>query len=414
VQDRLDWTGLIVNAGIRFDYFDYKTQRLRNAQLPLDPDSSYLYPSRAIAGSNSQVLDQSDLEPSKKFTRLSPRLGFAFPVTEKTQMRFNYGKFFQRPDLVRLYTGYDYFEWKVRNGGYFYPIGNPNLEPEKTTQYEIGFTHQLGDYTAIDVTTYYKDVTNLVQIINQSSIPNSFAFYQNTDYGTIKGLEFGVSMKRNHNVEMSIKYTMSYANGTGSYANTQSNIAWTASQAPKQTAPLDFDQRHDLVAVVDYRLGDKQGPKFGEHFFLENFGINMVMRAASGTPYTPATVYDEITLNSVNPVPSQTRNSVYGPWTFVIDLKFQKSFKVGTYGITPYITVKNLLNRKNVYVVYESTGRPDNTGWLETQPGQDFVNATGTPDRYGYTGLQEYNLKQQNPLNYGNPRMILFGLRASF
>ncbi len=413
LQDRIDWTGLIVNAGLRFDYFDYRTQRLRNPQLPLDPDSTQ-FGGTGVPGSNPQVLDQSDLMPSKKFTRVSPRFGFAFPVTDKSQMHFNYGKMFQRPDLQRMYVGYDYFAWKVRSGGYYYAIGNPNLEPEKTTSYEVGMTHQMGDYTSIDVTAYYKDVNNLVQVINQSSVPNSFAYYANTDYGTIKGIEFGLNMRRNHNIEMGLKYTLSYANGTGSYANTQQNIAWTASQAPKQTAPLDFDQRHDVVANFDYRLGAKEGPKIGDYFILENFGLNVIARAASGTPYTPATVYDEITLNNVSPVPLSPRNSVYGPWTYQIDLKIQREFKVGSYGLTPYIWVKNLLNTKNAYVVYESTGRPNNTGFLDTPAGQDYVNATNSPDRLGYTGLQEYNLKQDNPLNYGIPRMILFGLTASF
>ncbi|PWB68174.1 hypothetical protein C3F09_12195 [candidate division GN15 bacterium] len=414
VQDRLDWTGLIVNAGVRFDYFDYKSLRLRNPENPLDPDSSIQYPSRAKPGSNPQVLDQSDLEASKKFTRLSPRVGFAFPVSDKTQMHFNYGKFFQRPDLIRLYTGFDFFEYKVRNAGYFYPIGNPNLEPEKTTQYEIGMTHQLGDFTSLDVTAYYKDVTGLVQVVNQSANPNSFSTYQNTDYGTIKGIETGISMRRNHNVEFNLKYTLSWANGTGSYANTEQNVAWTAGHIPKQTSALDFDQRHDLIANIDYALGKKQGPKLGDVYLLENFRLNIVARASSGTPYSPAVIYDEVTLAAVSPVPAAPRNSEYGPWTHEIDFKAERSINIGKYQITPYIWVKNLLNTKNAYVVYESTGRPDNTGWLDTPPGQDFAAANSAPGLGGYTGTQLYHIKQDNPLNFGIPRMILFGVRASF
>lgn len=408
LQDRIDWTGLIINAGLRFDYFDYRTQRLKNPENPLDPNLL------GTADPLSQVLDPGDLEPSKKFTRLSPRVGFAFPVTDRTQMHVNYGKFFQRPDLVRLYTGYDFFAYKVRTAGYFYPIGNPNLEPEKTTQYEIGMTHQMGDYTSFDFTAYYKDVTGLVQVVNQSSNPNSFSTYQNSDYGTIKGLEFGINMRRNHNVEMGIKYTLSFAAGTGSFANTQQNIAWTAGHAPKLTAPLDFDQRHDLIGNLDYRLGAKQGPKLGETYILENFGLNVVARAASGTPYTPAVPYDEVTLAAVSPTPAATRNSVYGPWTYTIDLKVERSFAVGAHMITPYVWVKNLLDTKNAYVVYESSGRSNSTGFLDTPAGQDFVNANSAPGLGGFTGEQLYDLKQNNPLNYGNPRMILFGLRASF
>lgn len=400
LQDRAEWTGFIVNAGLRFDYFDYKTQRLINPQLPLDPVT--------------QELTQDRLEPSKKFTKLSPRLGIAFPISDKTQMHLNYGKFFQRPDLIRLYVGYDFFAYKVRSGGYFYPIGNPNLEPEKTTQYEVGMTHQLGDYTALELTAYYKDVQGLVQVLSQSSSPNSFSFYQNSDFSSIKGLELAISMRRNQNIEMSMKYTLAYANGTGSYANTQQNIAWTASQVPKQTAPLDYDQRHNLVGNIDYRLGKKQGPRIGDIYPLENFGLNVLVQAASGTPYTPAEVFDEITLAAVAPVPVAPRNTSYGPWTINVDLKAERAFNVGRYKVTPYVWVKNLFNRNNAYVVYESTGRSNTDGWLDTPSGQDFISSFSTPDATGLNGEQKYTLKENNAQNYGNPRMLLFGLRMSF
>jgi outer membrane receptor protein involved in Fe transport len=399
-QDRAEWTGFIVNAGLRFDYFDYKAQRLLDPTNPLDPAT--------------QTLTQARLVPSKKFTRLSPRLGIAFPISDKTQMHLNFGKFYQRPDLIRLYVGYDFFEYKAKTGGYFYPIGNPNLEPEKTTQYEVGLTHQLGDFTAVELTAYYKDVQGLVQVLNQAANPQSFTYYANSDYSNIKGLEASLTMRRNHNIQMSLKYTLSYANGTGSYANTEQNIAWTASTVPKQTAPLDYDQRHNLIGIFDYRLGAKQGPKISDVYPLENFGINFVIQAASGTPYTPEQVFNEVTLAAVAPVPAAPRNSSYGPWTLNIDMKAERSFNIGQYRITPYLWVKNLLNRKNVYVVYESTGRPNSTGWLDTPSGQDFVSGFSTPDATGLNGEQKYLLKENNPQNYGNPRMILFGLRMSF
>ncbi len=37
-QDRVEWRGLIINAGLRFDYFDYKQKRLKSLTNPFDPD----------------------------------------------------------------------------------------------------------------------------------------------------------------------------------------------------------------------------------------------------------------------------------------------------------------------------------------------------------------------------------------
>lgn len=408
VQDRIEWRGMIVNAGLRFDYFDYKAKRLKSITKPFDPDN------KGVSDTLSTVLDAGDLEPSKKFTRLSPRLGLAFPISDRSQMYVNFGKFFQRPDLVRLYVGYDYYEFKVRTGGYFYPIGNPNLEPEKTTQYEIGFSHQLGENTSLDVSTFYKDIVGLVQVYNQAAQPKAYTLYRNSDNGNVRGMELHLHMRRTRNIEADFKYTYSYATGTGSYTTSQQNIAWTASYVPKQSAPLDFDQRHNLVAILDYRSGKGEGPRIGDVFPLENFGINVVTQLASGTPYTPSEVFNEVTLNNVTPSPSAQRNSSYGPYSLVIDLKAERAFTVGSYKITPYVWVKNLLDRDNASVVYESTGRPNTTSWLGTAEGRSFVASSATPDDTGLTGEEKYKIKENNPQNYSNPRMVLFGVRMSF
>jgi outer membrane receptor protein involved in Fe transport len=408
LQDQLEWRGLIVNAGLRFDFFDYKVKRLRSITRPLDPDS--LGPTDP----GFQTLDATDLEPSKKFTRLSPRLGMAFPISDRTQMHVNFGRFFQRPDLIRLYVGYDFFAYKVRTGGYFYPIGNPNLEPEKTTAYEIGFSQQMGENVSLDLSTFYKDISGLVQVYNQAAQPKAYTLYRNSDYGNVRGLEAHMRMRRTRNIELDFKYTFSYATGTGSYSNTQSNIAWTASYIPKQSSALDFDQRHNIVAIFDYRTGKGEGPKLGNAFPLENFGINVVTQLATGTPYSPSEVYNEVTLLAVAPSPSAQRNSSYGPSTFVIDLKAERSFTIGSYKLTPYVWVKNLLDRDNASSVYESTGRANTTTWLNTSEGRTFVRDRATPDYTGLTGEEKYKIKENNPQNYGNPRMILFGVTMSF
>jgi hypothetical protein len=262
------------------------------------------------------------------------------------------------------------------------------------------------------VALFYKDVKDLVQLVNQQALPNSFAVYQNGDYGTIKGLEFNLQMRRTRNIELDLKYTLQYATGLGSYANTQSNIAWTDENAPKLIAPLTFDQRHKLTGIFDYRLGREQGPKWGETYPLENFGLNVIVSAASGTPFTPQVVYNEVTLGSVSPTPDGPRNSEYGPWTFQIDLKAERRFRMGSFSIAPYIWVKNLLDTENAYQVYESTGQPDNTNYLKTPEGQ--LLADTEPDDTGLNGEQKYRIKEQNPQNYGVPRQILFGLRVSF
>ncbi|MFZ1684296.1 MAG: TonB-dependent receptor [Candidatus Zixiibacteriota bacterium] len=398
VEDRFDWQSLVVQAGLRFDYFDYKALRIKDVKNPLDPDS--------LTG--VQVLDPGDLEPSKKFSRLSPRLGIGFPVSDVTQMHINFGKFYQRPDLLRLYLGYDFFAARIKAGSY-YPFPSPNLEPEKTTQYEVGISHQLGANTAVDVTAYYKDVQGLTQIFHQSpAAPKVYDFFANTDFGTIKGVDFSFNLRRTHSVEMSLKYTLAYATGTGSYAQSHYIIAWQNPKGEtKVTNPLDFDQRHSLIGVFDIRAGKGEGPKIGGHHLLENAGVNFIVQASSGTPYTPVSIDNEITLAAYTPKPIGGINSASLPWTFHIDLKAEKSINFGGRSITPYLVIKNVLNAENVVAVYEGTGKAYETGYLTSAQGQiDYPT--------GSSGYDLYNLAQNDPRNYGAPRQWLFGVRMSF
>src|SRR5262249_53385231 len=209
------------------------------------------------------------------------------------------GQFFQQPNLQDLYVSYQYLEHKIKTGGYYVGFGNPNLKPEQTTAYEVGVQHMLSDRAKLDVTAYYKDVKDLVEVATIASFPNNFASYRNKDYGTIKGLDLGFTLRRVNHVEANLAYSLSYAVGTGSVSNTQRNIAWYADRPPKQTAPLDFDQRHKIAINVDYALGRGEGPKFGNTSWLERTNVDLLYNIASGTPYTPTNIFDEVTLLAV-------------------------------------------------------------------------------------------------------------------
>ncbi len=424
LQDKFEWQGLVVNAGMRVDFFDYKTQRLRDPNNPLDPDNfltlidtTTTLPQtvRDSLASEAGRLTATDLEPSRSISQWSPRLGVGFPVADGSVLHFSYGKFFQRPDLLNLYVNYNYLEYKIKTGGYFYPIGNPNLKPEETTAYEVGWRRQVGDFSAVDVTAYYKDIRNLTEIVTQPAAPNSFSTYRNRDYGTVKGLELQLDMRRNRGVSAQFTYTLQYADGTGSFANSNQNIAWTVSNPPKHSAPLDFDQRHKLTAILDIRAGAKEGPKFGEFFPLERAGVNFILSAGSGFPFSPSQVYNEISLAAIAPQPTGPIDSRRGPWTNRIDLKANKEIPLGGGTIEGYLWVINLFDRKNVTHVYESSGLANNTGWLRTEEGQSFaVGATDLNDTSLLTGEQKYNFRQADPVNYDSPRQIRFGVRYVF
>ncbi len=401
VQGKYEQLGLVLNAGLRWDYLTPSTNSLRSESFPLGPETG-------DSLNDPSALGPQDLEESKVYQRLSPRLGVGFPVSDRTLLHVNYGKFFQQPNLQDLYVSYAFLEHKINTGGYFVGFGNPNLKPEQTTAYELGITHTPTDRSRVEVAAYYKDVKDLVEITTIRSSPNAFSSYQNRDFATIKGIELGYTLRRTSHVAVNASYTLSSARGTGSISQSQRTIAWTAQETPKLASPLAFDQRHRFSFNFDYRLGASEGPAWGGKRWLQNSGLNVLLNAGSGLPYTPTKVYNAVTLGAVFPTPTGEINSRYGPWTLTVDMKAGKTIPIARENMELYVWVMNLFNQKNVYAVYSGTGSAETTNYLSTDAGQKFLadNGSGAAERY--------HLAELNPDTFGNPRMVRFGARLSF
>jgi hypothetical protein len=266
----------------------------------------------------------------------------------------------------------------------------------------------VADKAKIDIVAYYKDVEDLVEVTNIPSVPNAFATYRNRDYGTIKGVDLGFSLARTRNISCNLAYSLSWAMGTGSVSNTQYNIAWTGSEIPKMTAPLAFDQRHKFSFDFDLRFAKNEGPVVLARKVLQNAGVNMLVNIGSGQPYTPTFTWNEVTLAAVSVTPDGPLNSKYGPWTYRVDLKADKGFQFGRANVDFYVLVLNVFNKENAQYVYQSTGAPSTTGWLNTPEGLKWLADNGDE------GRSLFRQAEMNPNNFGIPRMVRFGIKTDF
>lgn len=68
--------------------------------------------------------------------------------------------------------------------------------------------------------------------------------------------------------------------------------------------------------------------------------------------------------------------------------------------------IQNVFDADNVVTVYRSTGSSSTTDWLNTSEAQATAQAIGQ----GY--VQDYRTLEQNPDNYGIPRLIRLGLQV--
>ncbi len=396
LQDRFELKDIVLNVGLRLDYYNLKSYVLKNPALPY------------AGGTNSTDFDPGDFQVRDAEVELSPRIGIGFPVTTGTVFHAQYGRFIQLPELNDVYFGpYSYNDYLVMapQSGF-----NGALRAEETIQYEVGFRQLLSDNSALNITAFYKNIRDLVNVQNhkfrrvEGGELIDAIYPENSDFGTTKGIALSLDITHLSYFSVSAQYTFSIAEGTGSSTSSSSTAVFRNSDnaAPKVIAPLSFDQRHTGVINVDFYV-----PK-GEMDWLEMFNANLLFSFSSGRPYTPM---DQWNLLGDNGILSSTKgyiNSAFAPGSFRVDLKVEKSFAIGDIFISPYIWIENLLDADNITSVYRSTGSPYTTGYLTTQVG------AATADLNGEGYVQDYMSLERNPANFGIPRLIKLGFKLNF
>lgn len=393
LQDKIEYEGLVINAGIRFDYYDPDSPTIVDYNEPLDDVT--------------QELKIGDKQVSQ---RISPRIGLGFPVTDRTLLHVNYGKFYQMPTWNRILVAYDTFEDMASRGTIPYSQNNPSLKPETTTSYEAGVTQQMGEYFRLDFTAYYKDVLDLVIRERVASLTGYFRQYKNGDFATLKGFDIGVTLRRYQNISLQFAYSLGYALGTGSTSDANGNIIWIGATPPSMTFPLDYDQRHKVSASLDYRIPRDSGPELFGMKLLSDAGVNVVFTGGSGFPYTPCQPPNNlISMAADAPKLDGPINSGYGPWIYDINIKANKMFRVTSkLRVNAYVWALNIIDRLNPYNVYATTGDWRSTGWLDSRPGKEWLAI------YGEEGRKVYEEVTLSPFNFRPPRQIRFGLELIF
>ena len=396
IQDRYELEDLVLNLGLRMDYFDSQ------ADILIDPSHPF------AGGTNPGDFDPGDFTKKKPELQFSPRIGLGFPVTQSTVFHAQYGRFIQIPALTDLYASqFDLDQFISFNPQY---IQTGTIHSEETIQYEIGFRQILGSVAALNITTFYKNIKGLVNRQThyfQRSYGGEVLTYispTNSDFGTTRGLALSLDVTRLSYFSLSFQYTYSIAEGTGSSTSSSQTAAFRNQDnaAPKVIAPLDFDQRHTGVVNLDFYV-----PK-DELGIFEMTSASVLVSFNSGRPYTPLNYYDILSGNNGGPSTIGYINSRYMPGTFRVDLKIEKSFSVSGILISPYLWIQNLFDADNVVNVWRSTGDPYTTGFLNTDLGKDAVALNGEGYKQDYTSLE------RDPSNFGIPRLIRLGMKINF
>ncbi len=377
------------------------------------PDYKYSEEQNDIRSKNfNPDISFVDYEPQVNWM---PRIAVSFPISDDANFFAHYDILAQRPPSNTIATALDYYFFTLQT-----PENNPNLKPERTIDYEVGFRQKLTNTSALTISAFYKELRDMIQRRTYLYIPapvTQYDTYGNIDFGTTKGFSFTYDLRRTGNVSFKAGYTLQFAEGTGSDADSQRGL--TTRGNLRTLFPLNFDERHRLTTEIDYRYDEGKrynGPRIGGVNILENFGINFLTTLVSGRPYTakntPARFAGDGTKGSIN--------GARKPWVFNIGLRVDKTFNIklakgkDPLGVNVYVRISNLLNTKNVLRVYPATGSPTDDGYLQSAIGLRELDKYIAEGRDIEAFQASYQWRLLNPDNYTLPRRIFVGASFNF
>ncbi len=215
VQTSFDFgTKLIVTLGLNYVNDNHKQQDYFDAEV--DPENIGFQPEQEYEAETYTVAleDQIRLmanklsfvfgasydyyKPKKAYIAedipdstdsFNPQAGIVYDVTDNSSLHGSVGKKIRFPRLKELYS--------TMAGG------NPDLDPQKTTAYEIGADHYFTQSLKASAAYFYNDLTDLIERVGRGRDRH----YANVGKATIEGIEFASDYVVTDNLRFGSSYT---------------------------------------------------------------------------------------------------------------------------------------------------------------------------------------------------------------
>ena len=372
LQDKISSFGLIINGGLRVDWWfpgDYIDRIIE------DQTSEVISPSLRAA----YFHDTFNLFGHRGKAHISPRVGISHPILENAMLFYSYGHFSKLPQPQRVYAKLSSVSTSTS-----YPLfGNPNLNPETTVSYELGFRYEVTTNDVLSVTAYYKDIFDYIAaftITQGGRYSNqNFIMYFNLDYARSRGIE--IEYKKRASRLLNLTLQASYSIATGKSSSPKDELLVAKGELEEKSIKenyLSWDRPFRLSSDISLYAGKN------EHYRV--FGLtlpdlwNAYLRFfwQSGQRYT---TYTKIETIGQQPEFIKNNNDPYSKtaqsWIW-LDLSIKKHFNFSGMQYSVFMEITNLTNTRNSSIINPLTGRayeygdPVITGWNDpTNPNRN-------------------------------------------
>jgi len=401
IQDQINYNQIVANIGLRADYYyggggRWPSDPYSTAYLPIDTIGTWLFD--YLSAGNSYIWDiwnryeaanPGFLQPIKNYWTISPRLGISFPVTINSKFYFNYGHFRSNPPYYTMYQ----FRYRYTKNG-IYDMSNPNLEPPRTIQYELGIAYNFVDSYILSVSGYSKDVTGQAGDVDYVSASGGISYdgQLNNQYQDIQGLEINLAKNDNSWISgwLNFEYMLKKTGYTGIRIIREIPVDVEQDQYQGQetkTLPIP-----SFNANITFRLPEKTGPEVFGEYPIGGWSMSIFATWRAGD-YVGQNTWNPLGLQHVGDLPRW-------PTYYMIDLKLTKAVKIAGVTTSFYLDINNLFNIK---VSQIHTDYP----YTEGLGGSDFQNYMASLKLPVYNSSSYDRLREQNPGQYvgGNDKI---------
>ncbi len=193
----------------------------------------------------------------------SPRAGLTYQFSKASRMKLNYGKAYRAPSIFELYANFDHAPNSMMH---VHVDGNPDLKPEKSTNFDISLEGENGKATG-KLTYFHNKISNMIS--SQSDFygfspryggMTSISHYVNVDKATLQGAEAEATYQFDKHWSMRANYTYLDARDDGGQRlsdralNTGTvELSWTDAKKNPWTATLYTQWYQNYLTRIEQR-----------------------------------------------------------------------------------------------------------------------------------------------------------------
>lgn len=230
-----------------------------------------------IIGDRWLLISALRFDDSDQFgSALSPKVGMTYKIHPNSRLKANVGFGFKTPTSSELYSDF-------LMGTSTYNIGNPDLDPEKSKNYELSWEGEEGSLAG-KVTIFRNDIKNLIDLVatgdyyynGSKYIP--YKKYENLDRAQLQGFETEVSRTVNEFFTAKVSYVYLEAQDKKTEARLLDRSRHSIS-----TSLLYSDERNGVTAGLRgtwhgdylYNAGTSAKPDMhNESYWIWNANVN--------------------------------------------------------------------------------------------------------------------------------------------